>query len=212
MKVSMNDRRRSPLSARMLLIISAAVFAAGAWLMVWDFPEGSFAAENPAVTIRIPAKCIVTDREGRELTGEHPMQNSYVMTADDGHAPMPEGADQGRLLFEPAVSGETNLGEIIFYKPGVYTYTIRNASAAPEEEQVLYHLRAIAMNDGRGSLIVTEDGEEGKTELIFREIAGGNGSPATGDDTDVLQLIALMIGASAGTVITAVYARRRKRC
>ena len=78
---------------------------------------------------------------------------------------------------------------ITYVRPDVYDYTLDDGGGG------IYHIRIIAMNDGHGSLIITREGEEGKTELVIQEELqpqpgeegpgeSGSGDPDTSADTD----------------------------
>lgn len=96
----------------------------------------------------------------------------FLLTPEDPGNPMPEGTVQGVKRLELHGSAESTFGQIVCRSPGLYEYTVRREG----DDSTVYHLRAIATNDGEGSLIATRDGEKGKTEIVFYEAKAEGGS------------------------------------
>ena len=148
------------------------------------------ASEFPDVAVRIPVRLVLeTDpgssgsmnakpgSEGELLEQKNERTAAFELRAEHEDSPMPEDEEHGvsRLIIQG--SGEAAFGPIHYIRPDVYEYTVRridtvsdvqagSAEDAREDAQA-YRVKVVVESDGKDSVIVTRDGEEGKTDLVF---------------------------------------------
>lgn len=175
--------RKSKIKHRSFLIL-AVCFAMV--LSVQSHSLASYAEKIHSVIIDIPVKYIASG-------GDHSAGScEYRLKPVTAGAPMPEGTVNGIKTITMEKTGTTSFGRIKFTRPDVYEYTVTRTSihkdeakgnktgknkseryisgiSKSEEDQAIYHVKAIALNSGAGSLIITKEGEKGKTEILFAD-------------------------------------------
>lgn len=163
-------KRRMILLTGLLLLVAAPLFCAAANIPVTvDIPVRYIAA-NPEDAGSGEDTGSTADTAGAAGTADAADSDAggggtriLRLTPDTPGAPMPAGTVNGVKELQLQEAGETSFGEITYSRPDIYDYTIDDSGGST------YHVRVIAMNDGQGSMIITREGLDGKTELVFQE-------------------------------------------
>jgi len=181
------------------ILVTAFVFAGAA------VPSAAFASENVPVTVGIPITYIVHGND--EKAGG----DTFVLTADDPEAPMPEGSEQGRLTLDISREGTYSFGEISYDRPEVWWYTVSRETSGKKgvsKDDAVFRVKVIALNDGHGYVLVYRDGSEKKVELVYEDRV----APETGDAS---MLICWGAGfAASGSILVLVlraYIKKRRQ-
>lgn len=181
----------------MWIFMTALVFVSAA------VPSTVFASENVPVNIEIPITYIV---HGNDKTAGG---DTFVLTADDPEAPMPEGSEDGKLAIDISREGSYSFGEITYERPNVWWYTISRETTKKKgvtKDDSVYRAKVIALNDGHGYVLVYKDGSEKKQELVYEDRV----SPETGDTSRIL-FYGLGCAASAAALLLVAIIRRKRR-
>lgn len=185
------------ISKTMMLMMATIVLASAA------VPSAVFASENVPVTVEIPITYIV---HGNDKTAGG---DTFVLTADDPEAPMPEGSEDGKLAIDISREGTYSFGEITYERPDVWWYTISRETTKKKgvtKDDSVYRAKVIALNDGHGYVLVYKDGSEKKHELVYEDRV----SPDTGDTSRIL-FYGLGCAASAAALLLIAIIRRKRR-
>ena len=142
------------------ILMTALIFASAA------VPLAVFASENVPVTVEIPITYIVHGND-KKAGGD-----TFVLAADDTEAPMPEGSENGRLAMDISREGTYSFGEITYERPNVWWYTVSRETTTKKDvkkDDTVFRVKVIALNDGRGYVLVYKDGSEKKHELVYED-------------------------------------------
>lgn len=178
------------------LLMAVIVLASAA------IPSAVFASENVPVTVEIPITYIVHGND-KKAGGD-----TFVLTADDPEAPMPEGAEDGEISIDISREGTYSFGEITYERPNVWWYTVTRETTKKKgvkKDDSEFRVKVIALNDGHGYVLVYRDGSEKKSELVYEDHV----SPATGDTNRIICLG--MSFAVVAAILLYVGVRKRER-
>ena len=161
-----------------------------------------FASKNVPVTIEIPITYEVKGND-RVAGGDW-----FVLTPDDPEAPMPEDAEDGEKRIRIKREGTYSFGEIYYDRPEVWWYTVTRETTKKKgvtKDTSEFRVKVIALNDGHGYVLVYQDDEDEKTELVYVDSV----APATGDTNMVIYLGTAF--AAAAVVLLFISLRKRER-
>ena len=187
-------KRKTINKSVMGMLMTVLVFASAA------IPSAVFASENVPVTVEIPITYIVHGNDKR-AGGD-----TFVLTADDPEAPMPEEAEDGELAIDIQREGTYSFGEITYDRPEIWWYTVTRRTTKKDgvgKDDTVFRVKVIALNDGHGYVLVYKDGSEKKQELVYEDRV----APETGDTNRIL---CWGIGFAASALIL-IYAGIRRR-
>ena len=177
----------------MIMVLLAALFLSFAVI-----PARVFAGANVPVDIDIPIKYAVN---GNAPTAGG---DTFTLAPDDPENPMPDGTSGGSKTVTINDEGSYSFGNIHFDRPEVCWYTItRNMEeqAGVKKDDSVYRAKVIALNDGRGYVLVYRKGSDEKHELIYTDQV----APDTGDVNDLyICMFLLLTAAAAFTILAAV--------
>ena len=190
----MNNQKKKKATATGVLL--AALMSVSILL-----PVPVFAGGNVPVTVDIKVTYTV-DGNAETAAGDR-----FTLAADDHGAPMPEGAVDGRKTITIPDEGSFSFGDIRFERPDVFWYTITREVSGKKgvvKDGSEYRAKVIALNDGRGYVLVYKKGSSEKQELVYRDRT----TPATGEDNSIIIYSVTAAAAAAGL---AVFAGTKKR-
>jgi len=183
----------------MVMVLLAAVLLSFAAM-----PMHAFASANRPVNIDIPIKYAVNGNAGT-AGGD-----TFTLAPDDPGSPMPDGSFGGSKTVTIDDEGDYSFGCIHFDRPEVCWYTItRNIEeqAGVKKDDSVYRAKVIALNDGRGYVLVYKKGSDEKQELVYTDQV----APATGDTNEMHIFMFLLLASAASlAVIAAVRGGHRK--
>ena len=171
-------------------------------MLISAMPASVFASKNVPVTIEIPITYIV--RGNDKVAGG----DWFVLTPDDPEAPMPEDAEDGEKRIRIKREGAYSFGEIYYDRPEVWWYTVTREATKKKgvtKDTSEFRVKVIALNDGHGYVLVYQDDEDEKTELVYVDSV----APATGDTNMVIYLGTAF--AAAAVVLLFISLRKRER-
>lgn len=169
-----------------------------------SIPAGVFAGSNTAVTADIQVTYKV---EGNAETAGG---DRVILTADDPSSPMPGGTDGGKKTITMRDEGTYSFGSIHYKEPGVHWYTVTRELTKKKgvtKDRSAYRVKVVALNDGRGYVLVFKEGSDEKSELTYVDRV----APETGDTGRVLIYGIMMFSAAALLAASAVLRIRNKR-
>ena len=112
------------------------------------------------------------------VESENPPETQFsFLLRGEKDAPMPEGSDANTKIVTLTGSGEAELGEIVFEKAGIYTYTISELNTGEdgwEYDNTVYTLSvAVTLEDGalHASYTLTKNGEAADKALFVNRYA-----------------------------------------
>lgn len=185
MKLTINNKIRT---AKILLAVIATA-AISVIVPVESFALNDTAGEKltPPVTVNIP----VTHR----ISGNSGSKEEYLftLTAEKPDNPMPEGSEKGTITIKVKGGEKIDFGDITIEHPDTFYYKV---SRADNRDDRSYRVMIAAFRDGSHEMIAWESGADGKAEeIIFEDKFGGgsdkSGPPKTGDELNVIELVAI---------------------
>lgn len=167
--------------------------------------------ETPLATMNIPIRHVI---RGDKMN--HDANFTFKLKADES-APMPEGSENGVKTVTVKKGQKVDFGDIAYYKPDVYYYTItRNPTKVKglKSDTRKYSVCIVVTNDGGTSIVMKSIGADGKSAEVmysdtFKSDKKRKRVPDTGDSRKMT--LAVVGLASAGLLIIALRRREKNR-
>ncbi|MBQ0037618.1 MAG: Cna B-type domain-containing protein [Clostridiales bacterium] len=116
-----------------------------------------------------PPSCVGNPGVQKRITGDTPEEDSaftFILTAKDKSCPMPQGSNGTTKEIRIVGAGSEKFGEIVFTKPGVYAYTVREKNtgvAGYTYDTTVYSLTyGVLEKDGKQTISETIKNDKGQ--------------------------------------------------
>lgn len=156
--------------------------AVNEWTVVEEVPEGyAVKIEQMGITYKVTNKYVepvigVDPPVSKKITGGTPRRAStftFLLKAADASCPMPEGSTGTEKTISITGAGTKEFGEIVFTKPGIYTYTISELNSAVKGytyDKTVYTV-TYTVTEQDGELVIARNISNGHSEVEKIEFA-----------------------------------------